>query len=456
LKTLVHSVEDASGFHGHADSFFAPDSAGELAACLARATRELVPVTIVGGRTGVTGGCVPQGGWAISTENLRCLEIHTGRAECGAGVPLADLHAAASRTGQFYPPDPTETWASLGGTIATNASGSRSFRYGPTRNHVLALEVALMDGSLRRFERGQPVDFPVAAIRSPAARKNTAGFTLAPGMDWVDLFTGSEGTLGVVTGGCVRLCPQPPHLMTGVVFFDGDDAALNAVDAWRAVAGLRMLEYMDGGSLDLLRPRFADIPAAAHACLLFEQELESANDETAEVDRWLNRLEAAGAGAEHSWFAGGDTDRERFRRFRHALPETINDTVRRRGLRKLGSDYAVPVIENGRMLAIYRERLDPEFRDRYVIFGHIGDAHVHVNLLPASREEYERGQTLLWSLAEDAVRLGGTVSAEHGLGKRKSSLLGLQYSPAEIDAMKAVKRRLDPHWLLGRGNVFGE
>ncbi|MDQ2898965.1 MAG: FAD-binding oxidoreductase, partial [Acidobacteriota bacterium] len=124
------------------------------------------------------------------------------------------------------------------------------------------------------------------------------------------------------------------------------------------------------------------------------------------------------------------------------------------GRLKMGSDYAVPLGRNGEMMAYYRRRLEAEFPGRYVIFGHIGDAHVHVNILPRGDAESERAKKAMLDFAREAVRLGGTVSAEHGLGKRKAQLLELQYSPEQIEAMKQVKRRLDPQGLLGQGNLF--
>jgi FAD/FMN-containing dehydrogenase len=136
------TIEDASGFRGEAERVVTPASEAELLDIIAAQA----PITIVGARTGLTGGCVPQGGWAVSLEKLRRLEICTGRAIAGAGVSLDSLQVEAARTGQFYAPDPTEWTASIGGTIATNASGSRSFRYGSTRRHILGLRVALMDG----------------------------------------------------------------------------------------------------------------------------------------------------------------------------------------------------------------------------------------------------------------------------------------------------------------------
>jgi FAD/FMN-containing dehydrogenase len=203
-----------------------------------------------------------------------------------------------------------------------------------------------------------------------------------------------------------------------------------------------MLEYLDSGSLDLLRPRFPEIPAAARACVLVERE----GDDT----DWLGE----GAGMDDSWFATSAVDREKFRRFRHALPEAVNDLVRRRNLTKMGSDFAVPVERNRDMLRIYRQTLDSELPGQYVIFGHIGDAHLHVNILPANDVEWQRAAALMTGFAREAVALGGTVSAEHGLGKRKRHLLGIQYSDGEIEQMKRVKRKLDPGWMLGRGTLF--
>jgi FAD/FMN-containing dehydrogenase len=408
-----------------------------------------VPVTLAGAGTGVTGARVPLGGWVLSLEKLKRLEIHSGYAIAGPGVLLRDLHAAAQASGQFYPPDPTETSASVGGTIATNASGSRSFRYGATRRWVERLRVVLAGGQLMDVARGETIDFNPGETPLPHVNKNTAGYLLRPGMDWVDLFVGSEGTLGAVTEARLRLLPLPKAILAGVVFFRDDASAIDAVEAWGANAGARMLEYIDAASLGLLRARFPEIPGRARAALLVEQELDSEDDP--EVDRWLERIEASGALAEDSWFATSAADRERFRRFRHSLPELVNDTVRRIGSLKMHSDYAVPLERNREMLAYYRKRLESEFPGRYVIFGHIGDAHVHVNIFP---DDQAKAAALLVEFARHAVELGGTVSAEHGVGKRKAHLLELQYTPEQLDAMRAVKRRLDPQGLLGRGTLW--
>jgi FAD/FMN-containing dehydrogenase len=429
----LNYLEDASGFTGFADKIVVPRDEAELLACIAESVAEGQPLTVSGGGTGLTGGRVPQGGSVVSLEKFTRLDIADGRATVGAGLLLKDLKAPT----QFYAPDPTETWAALGGTIATNASGSRSFRYGATRRHVERLRVALMDGSVLDVRRGEPIDFDVEGLPVPRTTKHTAGYYLRPGMDWVDLFIGCEGTLGIVIEAEVKLLPNPPDLLTAVVFFSCDEAALDAVDRWREIPTLRMLEYLDAPSLALLGEK-------AQAALLIEQEADEPDD----------RLEQADALWDQSWFGNGPADRERFRKFRHSLPERVNDTVRRNGSLKMGTDFAVPLDRNREMLAIYREGCEKHFADRYVIFGHIGDAHLHVNLLPSGPEEQQPARDLILDFARAAVSLGGTVSAEHGLGKRKAHLLPLQFTAEKIDGMKAVKRRLDPQWLLGRGTLF--
>ena len=445
-------LEDASGLKGgFAERVIVPADESGVVAALREASAGGVAVTVAGAGTGVTGGKVPFGGWVLSLERLTRLEVSTGKAIAGAGVLLRDVHAAALRTGQLYPPDPTETGASIGGNIACNASGSRSFKYGPTGRWVERLRVVLADGRVLDVGRGDAIDFDPGFVPRPAVTKNTAGYVLRPGMDWLDLLIGSEGTLGVITEATLRLIPAPKSVLAGVVFFASDADAVDAVETWRTTATPRMLEYFDEASLGLLRTRHPEIPGEARAAILFDQELDSEDD--AEVDAWLERVESAGALVEGSWFATTAADRERFRKFRHTLPELVNDTVRRSGAMKMNTDFAVPLTANREMLAYYRSRLEAEFPGRYVIFGHIGDAHVHVNLF-SDPADPARATAVLKDLARRAVELGGTVSAEHGVGKRKAHLLELQYTPEQLEMMRAVKRRLDPAGILGRGTML--
>ncbi len=440
-------VSDASGFSGWAEGVFAPKNEPELLDVLAQADSRRIPLTILGAGSGLTGARVATGGWVVSLEHFNRLEILPGRACAGAAITLEALNRAANPSGQFYAPDPTENTASVGGTISTNASGSRSFRFGSTRRHVLALRVAMMDGAIHEFRRGDAVDFEIPAIPAPNTTKCTAGYPLRPGMDWIDLFCGAEGTLGVILEAELRLLPLPRDLFSAVIFFPSDELALDAIDSWRPLTEVRMIEYFDRNSLDLMRPRYSEIPVAARAALLLEAEGD-------DIDEWQHRLEAASALIDGSWFAVSASDRERFRKFRHGLPELVNATMAGRGFMKMGTDYAVPIERNRDMLCYYRDRLEAVLPGHYVIYGHIGDAHVHVNMLPASAAELREAENFMTEFASQAVKFGGTVSAEHGLGKRKAYFLQLQYGPEAIAAMAAVKRKLDPHWILGRGTLL--
>jgi FAD/FMN-containing dehydrogenase len=253
-------------------------------------------------------------------------------------------------------------------------------------------------------------------------------------MDLIDLIIGSEGTLGLVTEAELNLLPAPGDRLGGVVFFKSEAAALDAVDLWRPTPGLNMIEYIDEASLKMM-----DVPHKAALMIEIEGDAD---------------IDLSGALESDSWFAMSATDRERFRLFRHGLAEKVNARIRRTGYTKIGTDYAVPLEKSRDMMAAYRTTLDKEMPGKYVIYGHIGDAHVHVNAFPESQEDHDRGKAVMTELARVAVSLGGTVGAEHGLGKRKTHLLEIQYPPDQIEAMKSVKRRFDPDWLLGRGTLF--
>ena len=441
-------VVDASGFKGWAETVFLPSDETAVIDILRQAGSERIPVTVIGARSGLTGGGIARGGWVISLEAFRHTQIARGHARVGAAVTLLELRDAAAPTRQFYAPDPTEITASVGGTIATNASGSRSFLYGSTRRHVSAIRVALMDGSIREFRRGDTIDFDVPADFLARYQEMHRRVSTRSRDGLYRPFLRLGRNAGGRARSRVNAPADPEELFSAVIFFRSDDDALDAVDGWRPIGGLRMLEYVDRNSLDLIYSRYPEIPSHAAAALLIEAEGHVDHDE------WSDRLSTTRALAEESWFAISAGDRERFRKLRHSLPEMVNATVLRNGFMKMGTDYAVPIARNREMLRYYRRRLEAELPGHYVIYGHIGDAHTHVNMLPSSGREAEIATALLKEFAIHAVQFGGTVSAEHGLGKRKAHLLALQYAPEHIQAMMDVKRRFDPQWLLGRETLF--
>lgn len=486
IQSFLGDASNTAG--GRAERVLFPESAEEVARALAEASSTGTPVTVAGAGTGIVGGRVPYGGIVLSTARLNRVGEFVrepaggGWATAGAGVVLSDFQREAKARGLLYPPDPTEGSCYLGGTVATNASGARTFKYGPTRAYVRALQVALATGDLVEIRRGElfvgadgSVKLPLGGGRSvearlptytmPSTRKHAAGYFTQPGMDLIDLFIGSEGTLGVVTEVELSLLPQPEGVLAGVVFFKTEDSLLAFVrearersleTRARSGEGLdaRALEYFDGEALKFLRERYPLVPLGAAGAVFFEQETTSQTEEALMGD-WLELVENHDALADESWFGTNEHDRAEMRAFRHALPVMVNEWLARRGQRKVSTDMAVPDDKFPEMLRFYKETLRAG-RLAYVIFGHIGDNHVHVNILPRDDAEQAAARETYGRFVERAVSLGGTISAEHGVGKIKREYLRSLYGERSLREMAELKRAFDPACVLGRGNVFAE
>lgn len=491
-------LTDASYLQGgSASSVHFPESAEEVAEILSKATREATPVTVSGAGTGTVAGRVPFGGIVLATDKLnevRSLvkEESGGRAVAEAGVILGDFQKFVDSNGLLYPPDPTERSCFLGGTIATNASGARTFKYGPTRSYVDRLKIALATGDVIDVRRGtlradnnaiirvplsqwREIEARLPSYHMPEVRKHAAGYYSAPGMDVLDLFIGSEGTLGVIVEAEVRLLPKPEGLLSGVVFFASNDDLLRFVadaraaslqtrrNAESAVLGgppqepsidARALEYFDSQSLSFLRQKYQAVPEQAVGAVFFEQET-TAGTEDALMTEWLRLLEGHNALGDESWFANTEDDQDKLREFRHQLPVLMNEWFARYNQQKVSTDMAVPDEQFGSMIDFYEQTLRASDL-RYTIFGHIGDNHVHVNILPRDDSEATRAREIYMEFVRRAVSVGGTISAEHGIGKLKREYLQEMYSDEQLREMAALKRAFDPAGILGRGNIFDE
>jgi D-lactate dehydrogenase (cytochrome) len=490
---LQSYLSDASYMQGgHAARVVFPESADDVAEVLAGATSERMPVTVSGAGTGTVAGRVPFGGIVIATDKLNQIKSIArdavgGRAVAEAGVILRDLQRSVDAEGLLYPPDPTERSCFLGGTVATNASGARTFKYGPTRRYVERLKIALATGEvidLRRGElhadstgriqiplpSGRVIDARLPSYHMPQVRKHASGYYVEPGMDVLDLFIGSEGTLGVIVEVEVRLLPKPEGLLSGIVFFQSEEELLAFVrearerslqtreaggrDTRGPSIDARALEYFDNESLEFLRQKYESIPAAAVGAIFFEQETTAATEDYL-MNEWLSVLECHNALTDESWFATNEQDQAKLREFRHALPVLMNEWFSRHNQRKVSTDMAVPDEEFAGMLRFYRDSLRSS-ELKYTVFGHIGDNHVHVNILPRDDQEAAKAREIYLRFVKRAVSVGGTVSAEHGIGKLKREYLRLLYSDDHLREMAALKRAFDPAGILGRGNVFSE
>lgn len=499
-------LEDSSFLGGGAaERVVLPESPAEVADLLRAESDAGRPVTVSAGGTGTTGGRVARGGTILATDRLaglRELARDTrggGRAVVGPGLPLRELQAAAAAEKLLYPPDPTETTAWLGGTVATNASGARSFRFGPTRRWVRRIQVALCDGSLLDLPRGKiradregrlalpwkGGELVLEVGRAPwPAVKSATGYASGPGLDLVDLFVGSEGTLGVVTEIEVALIEAPESVLTAVAFFRAE------TDAWSFIREARdrsyrsrgragpaaptpeegagdrregppgrvfeatALEYYGRDTLDFLRETGRRFPEGARSAVQFEQELHAEGEEEL-LSAWLALIESCRGLADETWVASEGADRERLRELRHSVPESMNEFYARHGQRKLSTDMAVPDESMLEVFARYRAILDRSGL-KTASFGHAGQSHLHMNLLPRSPEEAEEAATVYDQLVEVALGRGGVLSAEHGIGKLKAERFLATSDPREVDRILAIKRCLDPALVLGRGTLLPE
>lgn len=466
---------------GSAEEVFWPETAEEAGQVLAECAGAGRPMTVSGAGTGITGGRVPMGGAVLATDKLnRILDIHRrddggGIVRVQAGVTLTAVQEAVAAEGLWYPPDPTEAGCFVGGSIGTNASGARTFRFGPTRHWVERLRIGLPDGSLLELRRDQvraaagafTVDLPGGkTLRLPApdwtmpeTTKHAAGYFSEPDMDLVDLFIGSEGTLGVILEADLRLLPTPRQILAGILFFEDEGGALNFVEAARSggEGSIRLcplaLEFFDCGALGILREKGIQLPRAAGAAIFFEDAVGSEAEAESHQEAWIELASSRGA-AEDSWVAEGPSDHAKFREFRHEVPWTINEKLGKRGVTKVSTDTAVPRGKVRALLAAYRRELAQQDLEN-LAFGHIGDDHLHINILPRDQDQWSAAKILYHRLVRIAVEMGGTTSAEHGLGKLKAKDLTLLFPPPVIERMRAIKQTLDPQNLLGRGTLFG-
>jgi D-lactate dehydrogenase (cytochrome) len=296
-------------------------------------------------------------------------------------------------------------------------------------------------------------------------RKNVSGYFNKKPVDAIDLFIGSEGTLGAITEIELSLLSKPEGFFSGIVFFEDEGDLLSFVAEARDLSfanrrskisnsfDASLLEYFDKNALDFIREKFPEVPENMEGAIFFEQETTAENEDTLFED-WNNLLEKHHADIDRSWFTTTDQDREKMREFRHSLPVAVNERIARYGRKKVGTDMAVPDDRFAGFLKFYGQILNESGLD-YVIFGHIGDCHLHANLLPKDDAEAEKARHIYGRCVAQAIMLSGAVSAEHGIGKLKRKYLDAMMGERYLNEMAELKRAFDPNGILGRGNMFG-
>lgn len=480
---ILDYLKDASNTKGHCDAVAYPDNTHDIINVLQDANEKKIKITVCGNRTGLTGASVPMGGIVLSTERMnKILEINAeGKfAIVEPGVLLSDFLKEIKTKNLYYPPDPTELNCFIGGTVATNASGSKTFKYGPTRDYTLGLELVLPIGEILKLERGEnfaqnnklvlktdsskAYELHLPELRS-IQTKNAAGYFCNENMDAIDLFIGSEGTLGIITKIKLKLLLPPENTISCVLFFNDETAALNFLEEARDLSyknrksnsdnslDALALEFFDERALKFLLNDFSTIPENAKAAVWFEQECSGDSFDSI-IQAWNTLMQKHGVNEEFSWFAFSETDKEKIKEFRHAISWKVNEYVTRNNFRKLGTDVAVPDKSFSEFYFTLQSWAKQSNIDS-VAYGHFGNSHIHLNFLPKNDAEFNESKNLYKKICEEAIRLGGTISAEHGVGKNKIALLKEMYGEKVINEMFAIKKILDPDLILGYGNIFG-
>jgi glycolate oxidase subunit GlcD len=422
-------LEDATAtrrLRGHADAVVLPGTADEVAGVVAWCYERGVAVVPRGGGTGYAGGAVPFGGVVVALERLtrvRSFEPLLWRIEVEAGLRTAEVRRLARESGLVFPPDPGAAEQSqIGGNVATNAGGPHAFKYGVTGAWVTGLEAVMAPGELLRL--------------GGAVRKDVAGYDLK------SLLVGSEGTLGIVTAASLRLLPAPEAAIPVVAFHADARAGCAALERVLGSGLLpAALEYLDAGTLRVAAPSYpGTVPAAAGFMVV--AEADGSAEETARLAEAL--VEAL---ADEALAVEVVRDPAPLWRWREGVSLAV--AARRGG--KAGEDVVVPLdrlaeaveatVEIGR-----RHGLEA------LSWGHAGDGNVHSNFLVADAAELARVEPAAAELFELALRLGGSISGEHGIGVTKRGLpLARALGPRGLELHRAIKAAFDPKGLLNPG-----
>lgn len=470
---------DASNYKSSGcDAVYVPESYEELSDLLIEANHKKIPVTISGAGTGLVGGRVPQGGIIISLEKfdqILSFDKKNKKVRVQASVTLAKLQEYLNEFNLFYPPDPTERNCSIGGTAATNASGARTLKYGPTRNWITSLKFVFANGEILNLSRGQIIakklkfEFSINSkdykIYLPILKmpdvKNAAGYYIKPDMDLIDLFIGSEGTLGVILELELNLLEKPKDVISMVIFFETFESAYKFVCEARSKnksekylhIDPRSLEFFDDKSLEFLSDKFPNVRNKKFA-IWFEQETNSMNSEKI-LEELSNLIVECDGDLNNIWYAANEKDINEIKEFRHSISLLVNEYIARNDLRKVGTDIAVPSKYFEEFYKYCRSTCEDN-NLKFVGYGHIGNDHLHFNMLPKDKVQNELAMKLYREFCEKAVKLGGTVSAEHGIGKLKREYFALMYPEEILQQMFEIKRTLDPNLILNYGNIFPE
>lgn len=458
-----------------------PETVAELRRVIRWHAAQHHAVVCSGSRTGVVASIVSDTpSHLVALDRLRgvlSLDRKQKTVRVLAGTWLSELtdYLAREAPELAFPVDPTERSASFGGMLSTNAGGARSFAFGSIRDWVQGLVVELPSGNTLTLERGMASAHDLAftladgeAVRTLAggviakpATKNACGYFFAQHCDAVDLFIGAEGTLGTISEVTLRLRAAPQEQLLFLQGFPSVDSAFLFVEALRLRRdlGVVAIEFLDSRSHALARqsqraPRVLEVVGSSECSVMVEFFLAGDLD----IEALEQIVTRAGGDLGQSIAGASDHDTRDIRAFRHSVPERVNQIIAQRKvlhptLHKLATDMAVPDHALRWVYAFYEQTLTDAGLE-FAIFGHVGDNHFHVNLLPRNGEELLRAKALYFEIGKAIVARGGCIAAEHGIGRIKRGFMPLQYGSAELDTMRRIKRCFDPEWRYNAGAVI--
>ena len=439
---------DASGLELIPELVSRPGSEDEVADTIRELAAKGSSITPAGSQTSMTGSSITDSGTLMSMMSMnRIIDIDPVRriARVEPGARIGDLNRALAEHGLLFAPDPTsENDATVGGAIACNASGARTLHYGSTRNHVTAVRVAHADGSVKSYNRAHP-------------EKNCVGYWMV--QDPVDWFVGSEGTLGIVVEAELSLVDLPRATVGLAIPFRDLESSLGFIVGARGSSRSPLcLELFDDRAMQIAAESSGrQWPEDARALIYLEDDALDQSLIEEVLSHWLEIGEIFHAITGDIRVYQGSSELRDARTMRHAVPVTMNERgakFRASGGRKVSTDWAVPYARLGDALRESAAAIKGHSAPEPVTYGHAGNGHPHQNFIAEDAGALARVNAAVHETLQRIIAMGGTVSAEHGLGKIKRQWLALQLSPTQIGVMRQIKHALDPHNVFAPGNIF--
>lgn len=453
---------DESRYLGTAESISFPKSEDEIREILLEL--DGINITVQGGKTGITGSGVPEGGHILNLSHFNKakewgeVDLEEGFITVEPGMSLVELkkiiRSVFRNRNVFWPVEPTEESATIGGIIATNAQGICKLQYHSSTKYIDYIKLMDYDGNIRKIEWDQEIELGNKKIKE------------------METVIGREGITGIITEVRLRLIKKPESIWGITFFFSNIQQVEQFISNLKVKfprekeASIAAIEYFDQRTIETIesqKPYIAKIkdmpeipPNITDMVYLEIHGIEHSIEEIAEL--LIEVAEESGSNTDLSWAVSGEAEIEKMREYRHAAAETVNimiENARKNDSRitKLSTDMNIEDSSFGEVVKRYREGLEKEQLNG-CIFGHVMENHLHVNILPKTYEEYEKGKKLIYDWAKEIQKNKGNVVVEHGIGKLKKTILGDAISNEYIIFCRELKEKYDSKYRFNRGNII--